>query len=322
MAGSIQNTIMVFKPETTSGTSSAPTVAADAVLVWVDDLDVKIEQKMAPRNIVVGAFGAADSLPYARRGLVTFTTDLQASGTLGTAPPWGDIALCAGFAETVTATTRVDYSLTSSGIKTATIAVEYNDRLLTLVYCSVDLVGIVLEAGGVPRLKWQARGLVSTSVAAQLGSPTLSSWIRPEAVSTATTTKVSIGAVTLSAGALAGGSLYTFKSLNIALGNDIQSPDLVGVETVGIYGRNATAELVLDGGAAAHVAWEADMNAGTARAFGLVHGSVAGKKVIVYASNGVLTEVGDSKDGNVLYDSLKFSLPPKVGNDELALCCI
>lgn len=322
MAGSIQNTILLFKSETTSGTSAAPTSAADAVLVWVDDLDVKIEQKMAPRNVVVGAFGAADSLPYARRGIITFTTDLQASGTLGTAPAWGDIAICSGFAETVTATTRVDYSLVSSGIKTATIAVEWNDRVETFVYCAVDLVGVVIEAGGVPRLKWQAKGLVSSVVAGQLTAPTLTSWIRPEAVSTVNTTKVSVGAVTLTAGALAGGTQYTFKSLNIALGNDIQDPDLVGAETVGIYGRNATAELVLDGGPAAHVAWVADMHAGTARAFGLVHGTTAGKKVVVYASNGVLTEVGDAKEGNLLLDSLKFALPPKVGNDELAFSCL
>lgn len=323
MSGSKQNTIMLFKPETTSGTSAAPTAAADAVLFWVDDLDVKIEQRTVARNVVTGGFGAPDKLPYSRRGVVTFTTDLQAAGSLGVAPAWGDMLICAGFAEAVTATTRVDYTPVSTGIKTATMQVEWNDVLYLFVYCAVDLVGLEIIAGQAPKLKWQARGLVSTDPAAgALTAPTLTSWKRPQAVSTANTAKINVGAVTYASGAVSGGTQYTFKSLTIALANDIQDPDLVGQETVRIYGRAPSAEIVLDATPAQHAAFLADLNLGTARAFGLVHGTTAGSKVGVYAPNGVLEEVGEQADGDVLMSRLKMALPPVAGNDELRIFCV
>lgn len=322
MAGSKQNTILLFKHEVTPGTNSTPVAGTDAVLIWVDDLKVKVSQKMADRNIVTGAFGAADKLPYARRGVMTFTTDLQASGTLGTAPGWGKILLAAGFAETVTASARVDYLPASSSLKTATLSCEWNDRIVNLVYAVVDLVGLEVIAGQVPKLKWQATGLIDSVAAGQISAPALTAWKRPQAASTVNTTKISIGAVTYTAGAITGGTQYTFKSLEINMGNVIEDPDLVGQETIGIYGRSPKAKVVLDAGATAHAAFLTDMNAGTARAFGLVHGSVSSYKVGIYAPNGVIDDMDDEENGQALLDVLSFALPPVSGNDELRIFCI
>jgi hypothetical protein len=321
MSGTIQNSVILFKPETTSGTDAAPTNTTDAVGIRVSGLDVKITELFADRDVMTQGFAGTDKLPYTRRGNIKFSVELQASGTLGTAPQWGDLLLCCGFAETVTATTRVDYVPASASLKTATVWAYVNGRLEKFVYCAGD-VSINAEVGKVPSLDFEFTGLVSSVAANATVSPTLTAWIRAEAVGPADTTPMSIGAVTYSAGAITGGTTYPFRSLNVKMGNDVQDLPLVQTETVQIYGREPTGEIVADLGGTAHAAFKADMHAGTNRAFGFVHGSTAGKKVGIYAPVGVITAVEDVVDGKVMLDKLAFNLRPSVGNDELRIFCI
>jgi hypothetical protein len=322
MPGSIQSTVILFKPETTSGTDAAPVEASDAVLVRVTNLSVQIDEKFADRDVLVGAFGASDSLPYARRGTISFSVEIQASGVLGTAPMWGDLLLCSAFSETVTATTRVDYLPASSSLKTGTIWALWNGRLEKFNYASGDVTGMSWEVGKVPTMDYKFMALVSSSAAGSLSAPTLTGFKRPEAVSTAATTKLSIGPVTYTAGAISGGTQYNWQSLKISMGNDVQDLALVGQENIAIYGRKPTVEIVGDFGATAHAAFKADMHAGTTRAFGFIHGSAATLKVGVHAPVGVITEVSDQVNGNVMLDKLKMTLRPSTANDELRIFCI
>lgn len=321
MPGSLNNSVILFKTETTAGTDAAPTNTADAVAIRVSGLDVKISQQFADRDVMTQGFAGTDKLPYARRGNIKFSVELQASGTLGTAPQWGDLLLCCGFAETVTATTRVDYLPASASLKTGTIWAYVNDRLEKFNYCSGD-VSINLEVGKVPSLDFEFTGLVASVATSATVAPTLTAWIRSEAVGAAFTTPLSLGAVTYSAGAITGGTQYPFRSLNLKMGNDVQDLSLVQTETVQIYGREPTAEMVADFTNTMHSQLKADMNAGTTRAFGLVHGSTAGKKVGIYAPVGVITSVEDQVDGKVMLTKVGCNLRPNTGNDELRIFCI
>lgn len=321
MAGSIQNTVILFKAETTSGTDAAPTNTADAVQIRVSNMSSKIEQRMADRDVLVGGFAAVDKLPYARRGTISFSVDLQASGSLGVAPQWGDMLLCCGFSEAVTATTRVDYTPASASLKTGTIWAYLNGRLEKFNYCA-GTVKISLEVGKVPTLDFTFTGLVSSSAASAPPAPTLTAWIRPEAVGPTFTTALSAGAVTYSSGAITGGTLYNFKSFNIDMANDVQDLELVTAESVAIQGRDPKADIVADFGATQHAAWQADMHAGTSRAFGLVHGSTGTKKVGIYVPVGVITDVSDEVNGNVMLDKMSITLRPSTLNDELRIFCI
>ncbi len=321
MAGTIQNSVILFKTEITSGTDAAPTNTADAVAIRVINLDVKINEQFADRDVLTQGFSAVDKLPYTRRGNIKFSVELQASGTLGTAPQWGDLLLCCGFAETVTATTRVDYVPASAALKTATIWCYYNGRLEKFTFCAGD-VTINGAVGQVPSLDFDFTGLVASSAANATVAPTLTAWIRAEAIGPSFTTAMSLGAVTYSAGAITGGTLYPFRSCSIKMANDVQDLSLVATQTVQIYGREPSAEIVADLGGTAHAAFKADMHAGTTRAFGFVHGSTAGKKVGVYAPVGVITSVEDVVDGRLMIDKLGMTLRPSVGNDELRIFCI
>lgn len=321
MAGSIKNSVLLAKVETTSGTDAAPTNVADAVAIRVTNLSVKIAETFADRDVIVAGFSATDKLPAYRRATISFSVEMQASGTLGVAPAWGDILIGCGFAETVTATTRVDYVPSSTGLKTMTIWAYYNGRLEKFVFCA-GTVKISLAVGQIPSLDFTFTGLVSSVAAGAAPAATLTAWIRGEAVGPATTTALSAGAVTYSAGAITGGTLYPFKSLEIDLANDVQDLALVATETVAIYDREPVANIVADFGPTQHAAFKTDMHAGTPRAFGLVHGSVSTKKVGLYAPVGVITNVEDQVDGKVILDKLDLTLRPTTLNDELRIFCI
>lgn len=321
MAGSIQNTVILAKVETTSGTDAAPTNTADAVLIRVASLSAKIDQKMASRDIVRGAFGAPDMLPYTRRGTVSMSVELAGSGVLGTAPQWGDLLIGCGFAEVVTASTRVDYTPVSASLKTLTIWAYVNGKLEKFNYCA-GTVKLNMKVGQIPTLDFTFTGLVTSVAAGANPTPTLSAWIRPQAVGPATTGQLLLGA-TYSAGALTGGTGYNFQELGFDMANDVQDLELATQESVAIYGRNPSANLVADLGAAAVVTQYANMAAGTMTSLGVVHGTVAGNKVLVFAPNGAITGIDDAVQGNVMLNSMSLSLQPSAAfNDELRIVAI
>lgn len=321
MAGSIQKTVILAKVETASGTDAAPTHTADAVAIRVSNLSVKVTEKFAERDTIIGAFAAPDRLPYTRRAEVTFSCELQSSGTLGTAPAWGDLLIGCGFAEAITAGARVDYTPSSIGLKTLTIWAYINDRLEKYNFCA-GTFKLNMSVGKVPSLDFTFTGLVSSVTASAGVTPTLTGWIRPEAVGPVATTQLSLGAATYSAGAITGGTAYNFKDFSIDCANDVQDLELATQETVAIYGRAPTCSLTADLGPSAHANLVADMHAGAARALGLVHGSASGRKVLVYAPVGVITSVSDQVDGTKMFSAVDLTLRPSSANDDFRIVAI
>ena len=321
MAGSIQNTVILFKPETTSGTDSAPGNTTDAVAIRISNLSVKIDEKFAERDVIVGGFAAPDKLAYTRRGMLTFSVELQGSGTLGTAPQWGDLLKCCAFAETISAGARVEYTPVSTALTTGTIWAYINNRLEKFNYAS-GTVKMSMAVGKVPSLDFTFTSLVSSSAASAPAAPTLSAWIRAQAVGPTFTTQLSMGAVTYSAGALSGGTAYNFQSFDLDMANDVQDIALATQETISIYGRNPSVALVADLGGTAHAAMKAAMHAGTQQGLGFVHGTVSGAKVGIYAPLATITSVEDQINGAVMLDKMGFTLRPQTLNDELRIFCI
>lgn len=322
MAGSIQKTVILAKVETTAGTDAAPTNTADAVLIRVSGLSTKIEQKMATRDIVRGVFGAPDMLPYTRRGSIAFSVELAGSGTLGTAPQWGDLLIGCGYAEAVAAGARVDYTPASVGLKTLTLWAYINDKLEKFNFVAGKWKLGNFKVGQIPTLDFTFMGLVTSVAAVAAPAATLTAWTRPQAVGPASTSQLLLGA-TYAAGALAGGTGYNFQELGIDSAEDVQDLELATQESVSVYGRSPTASLVADIGAAGITTQYTNMGAGTPTSLGVTHGTVAGNKVIVYAPNGVITGIDDVVQGNVMLNSMAFSLLPSAsGNDDLRLVCI
>lgn len=321
MARSVRNTVLLAKVETTSGTDAAPTNTADAVLLFVNNFNCKIEQLFAERDVIRGFYGAPDKLPYTRRGTIGFSIDLAGSGTLGTAPQWGDLLIGCGQSETVTAAARVDYLPASSALKTLTLWAYVDGALRKFTYCAGS-VKLGLKPGAAPTMDFTFQALVTDPTSAAVPVPTTTAWQRPVAVGPGNTTALSLGA-TYSAGALSGGTNFNFNDAQIDLANNVQDVVLVSQETIGVFNRAPTAEFTLDLSAANEVTQFTNMKAGTPTSFGLVHGTTAGNKVLIHAPNVILTGIEDALQGDVLLSKLVFALlPTTAGNDDLRIVSI
>jgi len=317
MARSIRKTVVLAKLEATSGTDSAPSNTADAVLFHASGQTFQIEQQFAERDVVTGVFASPDQLPYTRRGTVGFTIDGAGAGAAGTAAPWSMLAQVCGMAETLSAGVSATYNTVSTGLKTLTAWAYKDGELLKFKYCAGNLAGD-FTVGQVPKLTFSLQGLVTSVTAASNPAPTLTAWKRPVAVGPAFTSKLKLGG-TLTTGVLGGGTDFSFKSLQFDLGNDVQFDELATDETVAIYGRNSTLTCVVDLTVAAEVSKYAEMAAGTPTSIGFNHGTVAGNILTMFFANAVLTGVSDNVDGNKLLSSLTFTLTDATANDAVQI---
>lgn len=318
MPRSVKNLVLLVKLETTSGTDAAPTNTADAVLYYAGSASFDTKPLFAERDVSRGTYGAPDKLLYSRRGEISFEVDLASSGTAGTAPALAPLLKLCGVAETVTASTRVDYTPISTGQQSATVWGYLDGELHKFVYCLGD-AEVVYAVGQMPKLKLTINGLlVADPSAAAVPTPTLTAWKRPPAVGPLATSAVTLGG-TYSAGAISGGTAYNFMDFSLKLGNDIQPLSLAASEINAIDDRRSSCEFTLDLTAAAAVSLHADMKAGTQRSVGLVHGTTAGQKSLVFGAFGVITGIERAPQGNKLLQKVTMDLPPSVGNDEWRL---
>lgn len=94
---------ILAKLETTYGTDSVPTGAANAILVRNLEM-MPMDQDLAGRDLVRPYLGSSEQIPAAIRAMVNFEIEIAGSGTAGTAPAWGPLMRGCAFAESVLAT--------------------------------------------------------------------------------------------------------------------------------------------------------------------------------------------------------------------------
>jgi hypothetical protein len=314
---SSNNVPILFKVETTTNTDAAPTGSADAVLMS-GDWTLDIDHRTAQRDIQRGYFAGPDQIIWARYGKASFSVEMAGSGTAGTAAQWGDLVICSGFAETVTAATVVDYTPVSTGFKSGTCW-GYKDGLL---YKFVGMFGNLkgsIKIGEIPTYSFEFNGLIiAAPVNASNITPNLALWKRPQAASPVTTAKAKFGG-SYAAGALSAGTDIDFREFSWDMGNDVQLVALATAESWGIYGRNPTGKIVVDMTGAQEATYLANAFAGTTSSLGILHGSVAGNKCGFFAPAATISNMGTEKQGSVMLVSMDFAFQPVSGNDEVRL---
>lgn len=318
MAGSKSLTTIFVKAETTPGTYSTPAAATDAIAIRVANLSISIDQSFASRDVITSGYNATDKLSSYRRAKISFSVELGASGTAGTAPKWGVCSKAAGQSETITAATRVEYAPISALMGTVSLIGVYDGVQFAARYASCNQK-MSMKVNDIGSVDFEFTGLVNSVTAGALAGAVFSNQARAQAVGPTNTTGLSLGAVTYAAGAITGGTAYGMESFNFDTGLDIQDIALTGgLETIGIYGREPKVDFTIDLPAAAKVALIADMDSGTTRAFGLVHGTVAGNKVGFYAPALVIEKVDTVDSGSVLLTKISGTLRPSANglNDE------
>jgi hypothetical protein len=319
MSRLIRNTAILVKLETTYGTDAGPSGAANALLV--SNLSINpINAQNVDRAVIRPYLGNSEQLVGTRYKEMGFDVELVGSGTPGVAPAWGPLMRAIGFAETLTATTRVDYTPVSTGFESVSIY-WYDDGVLHKALGARGTASMKLSVGEKPVLSFKFVGIDGGDSVANVGATTLDAWRVPQVVVDANSGDLIFGATHAVgiAPALAGGTPFPSEGITVDFGIQTPFQALLGGESVPITDRKVTGSIRLEMTAAQEVAAMADVKGAVLTSIGLQHGTVAGDKVLVFMPSVQRTDpTKEDKDGNRMI-GYKLNINPKVGNDEIRI---
>jgi hypothetical protein len=278
-----RNTAVLFKLETTYNTDSLPVPATDALLLR-KFTSKPIDAKYVNVPEIRDYFGGAIDLIGASWISGSFDVSLGGSGAAGTVTQWGKLLRAAGFAEVVTALTRVDYTLISTALESGSLYYYDDGVLKKALGLRVNITSFKMGYGDVPMISCSFMALDGGVATAANPALTLSAWKTPLPINTTNSGQLTLGC-TYAAGALVGGTAYPSKGIELQLGGKLSYMDLLGGEAIDFTDRNVTGKITLDLTAAQEIANEAIVKAGTTTGIGLLHGTVAGGKLLVFCPN-------------------------------------
>jgi len=315
----IRKTAILLKNETVYGTDPVPTGSANAMLV--SNLSINpLNAQNVDRDLVRNYFGASEQLVGTGYVEMGFDVEIQASGTLGTAPAWGPALRACGFAEAITAATRVDYTLVTDSLESTAIY-WYDDGVLHKGLGGHGSVEIAAGVGERPVFKFKYLLLDGGISAVANPALTLSAWKQPKVVSDANTGDLTFGG-TYAAGAITGGTAWPSRGLNLNVSNAVNFTPLLGGETIDITQREITGSMQLDLTAAQEVAFMAAVKANTLDSFSLLHGTAAGSKVLIHAPSFQMINPSKQEVNGKRLIGYDVRCVPVTGNDELRIVCI
>lgn len=320
MARYSRKAAILAKTETTYGTDSTPTGAANAILVSNVNA-TPINATNVSRDLIRTYFGASEELVGTKVVELSFDVEVAGSGALGTAPKWGALIKACGFAEAVTASTRVDYTPITDSIGSATIYF-YDDGALHKLLGARGTFDMNAEVGNRPVFSFSFTGLYGGVTASANPTQTLTGFQTPEVVTDSNSDDLKIGG-TYSAGAISGGTAYTSRGLTFSAGNQVNLVPLVGDEAVDITQREATGHIDVDLTAAQEVTFMSNVISNTTQSIGLVHGTSAGNKVLFFlAAAQMINPTKVDVDGRRLIGFDLRATPTSSGNDEMRIVSI
>lgn len=277
---------------------------------WFEARNVTLtpyEPEQQERNIAQAWMGNSGQMVVATRKKLSFDVALAASGTVGVAPKIGKLLRAGGNAETITAGTKVEYTLISGSFESAAFYIEI-DR--------VKHVGVGVRLN--PQLKMDAKGvpLLGVECMALYAIPTdispltvdRSGWPVEKPVNASNTPTCKVNNVNC-----------FYSKFGVNYGNQVQHNLYAGgYEQIQIGDRQPSANLTILAETLATLSPYALASAATNIPVQVVHGTTAGNKVQVDLK-AVITGVNEVElNGNVGYD-LTLSLVPVTGNDEIKL---
>jgi hypothetical protein len=316
MARYARNAAILAKIETTIGTDAVPTGAANAMLV--SNLTVNpLNAQNVSRDTIRTYFGGSEMLVGTAFVEASFDIELQGSGAAGTAPAWGPLLRACGFAEAVTAVTRVDYT-PISGILEAVTIYYHDDGVLHKMLGARGTFDVKMGVGERPVLSFKFLGLDGGISAVANPSLTLTGFKTPTVITDTNTGDITLGC-TYATGALVGGTAYTSRGLSLTLGNAVAHTPLLGQEAIDITNRDVTGHTDLDLTAANEVTFMATVKANTTTGMGILHGTAAGYKVLLHMpAVQIINPTKQEVAGRRLigYD---LRAVPSTGNDDLRI---
>ena len=324
-----RNRVILLKQETTYGVDPTPTGVANALLV--SNLSISpLNANNVSRDLVRPYFGGSEQLVGSASVECSFDVELASSGsmTTPTIPAWDALAQSCGWKAGVgSAGSRVEYDLVAdySLFKSCTIY-YYDDGVLHKALGCFGDISFKLGVGDRPMMSCKFTGLYGGVTAVANATPTYTAWKTPPVVTDPNTGALTLGC-TYATGALSGGTEYVSGGVEFAMGNTVAFNDLLGTaalagQTVSLTGRDMTGKASFDLTAANEVTFMTTVTANTTQSLGLVHGTAAGSKILVYApAVQLINPAKAERNGRRMIDfDLRFL--PSSGNDELKVVAL
>lgn len=315
----IRNTAILFKQEVTYGVDPVPTGAANAMLV--SNLSINpFNAQNVDRDIIRPYLGASEQLVGTKYVQMGFDVELTGAGTVAIAPAWGPALMACGFAETLTATFRADYTPISTAFTSGTMYWHDDGLMHKATGCRGNVV-FKMGINQRPVMSFSFTGLYSTPTV--VGNPTavLTAFKVPQVITDANTGDITLGGThaTGIAPAIAAGTPYPSQGIEIDMGNKVDFNALLGGETVDLTQRSVTAKLMFDLTATDEAAAYAAVEANTLTTIGLQHGTVANQKVLVWMPS--VQRINPTKGETNGKRLVGFDLRavPVSGNDEIRI---
>jgi hypothetical protein len=307
MAKFMRKTLLALATEAVEGTPET-LAGADCFLIRNATL-TPLAGSSVNREFVREVLGNYGSIQLDQHIELSFEIEFAPSGTKGTAPQYAAALLAAGFEETVSAGTKVEYTLVSEGMDSATMGV-WMDGIYQEGAGARGNVSINLARGSLPTLNCTFMGSYSAPSDETPPTPDFTGWqtpLGPNSLNTAT--------VTLH------GEAICMESISIDLANQTVFRDLPGCDPVClITDRKPSGTIVFQMTDVATYAWVENARLHTTAALQIIHGVGDGKKITIDAPAVSFGQPSYSDSDGVLMCSLPLVFEPtSAGNDELKL---
>ena len=314
----IRNTAILAKIESTYGTDSTPTEGANALLVSNVSIN-PLSAANVDRDLVRPYMGASEQLVGPANIELSFDIELSGAGAAGTAAAYGPLLRACGFAETLSASIRAEYNLVTPVADSVSIY-YFSDGVKHIAKGCRGTLSLKMSAGGRPVLSFKFLGLDGGVTAASPSALTLTAFKTPTVISEPNTGDLTCGATyTAATPTLTGGTGYPSQGIELDLGNAVNYTPLLGGESVDISQRQVTGKILLDLTAAQEVTFMASVKANTLQSLGLMHGTTAGYKVMIFMPAAQLINPSKSEVNGKLMIGYDIRALPSSGNDELKI---
>lgn len=294
--------------------SYASTPGTYQPMLLVGEPDFRIDPDVVPRNVLRGYYGASEELAGTRMSVLKFTTEVAGSSALGVAPLWGFLLRGAGFAETITATTRVEYMPITDAQES--VGIKYNRDGVTYTCRGARGTGKAnFTAYDRPVIDWEYRGFDTAATAVAVGTPAFTNWVRPVVITDANSGDIKLGS-TYSAGVISSGTAYPSRGMMLDIGNTVEQHKMLAAESIEITDRQMSGEMTVELTAAQEVTWRDDINANTLSSVSFSIGP-AGNRVAIHMPSVQRTKPQlVNYNGKVLMKTDLRIMPTVAGNNE------
>lgn len=299
--------IVLAKIESTYGTDSVPTGAANAILV--SGLEIRpFEAETEQRGNIRPYLGNDGDIHVGARQGLKFLVELAGAGAAGTAPAYGPLLRACAFAETINAGIDVQYDPVSEGFESVTLYFNVDGQRHVLTGAR-GTVKLMMEVNKIPHLEFDFTGQWNDPASAALPTPDFSAFQIPANVGPAQTS---------------GFSLHAWSGeptkLELDLSNQVVNHETFVSQEIAITDRQPGGSLTAEAAALGTFNPFTIANANTFGALALTHGATTGNQVVVNAPNVQLIQPKYSELNNVTMIEMGLKLiPGNAGNDEFKL---